>query len=416
MSFETSGPIARPRRSTMIAAALALALGTAAPACAQTTPAEPAVLKIGVLTDVSGPYSMNSGMGSVEAVHMAVEAFGGTVAGRKIEVLYADHQNKPDIGSAIARQWFDVEHVDVIVDLVNSAIALAVLDLARSRNKITLITGSASTEITNGSCSPLAAQWTFDTYQLANATATSNYQAGGKSWFFITPDYTFGLSAEREISVRVKALGGTVAGSVHFPLGTTDYASYLLQAKQSGAKVIYFANSGPDLINAVKQAGEFGVVRDGIMVAATFTELEVGSIGLNLAQGAVTASPWSMNRTPAAAEWSKRYVERTRKTPAFSHAALYSTVRHYLQAVADSKAFDGPTVMARMRATPVNDIFTANGVLRVDGLMEHDWYLNQVKSPAESKAPGDYFKLIATLPGAQVARPLSESTCVLVKK
>jgi branched-chain amino acid transport system substrate-binding protein len=359
---------------------------------------------------------MNSGMGSVEAVKMAVEAFGGAVAGRRIDVRFADHQNKPDIGLGIAREWFDVDHVDVIVDLVNSAIALGVIELARKRDKITLVTGAASTEITNAACSLLAAQWTFDPYQLANSTATSNFQHGGHSWFFITPDYTFGIAAEREISARVLALGGTVLGGVHYPLGETDYASYLLQAKQKNAQVIYFANSGPDLINAVKQAGEFGVVRDGMMLAATFTELEVSAIGLNLAQGAVTASPWSINRSLEAAEWSKRYTARMQKTPAFSHAALYSAVRHYLQAVKDTGSADGPTVMARMRSTPVNDIFATNGVLRADGLMQHDWYLNQVKSPAESSGPGDYFKLIATLPGGQVARPLSESTCPLLKK
>lgn len=401
------------RRATLMGGLAMLGAGALPmPAIAQS---DLGVLKIGVLTDMTGPYSMNSGMGSVEAVRMAVEAFGGSVDGRKIEILYADHQNKPDTGVGIARKWMDVDQVDVIVDLVNSAVALAAIDIARSRGKVLLITGSASTDITNDACSPTTAQWTFDTYQLANATATSNYRRGGHTWFFLTPNYTYGLSAEREISARVAALGGTVLGSVHYALGETDYAPYLLQAKQKNPQVLAFANSGPDLINAIKQAGEFGIVDSGIMLAATFTELEVEAIGLKLAQGAFTASPWSVNRSPEAAEWAQRFLARTKKMPAFSQAALYSAVRHYLQAVKDSRTVDGPAVMAKMKATSVNDIFTANGVLRADGLLVHDWYLNQVKKPSESESPNDYFNLVETLPGADIARPMSEGTCKIAK-
>ena len=389
---------------------LALLLGMSAAAFAGEGP-----VKIGVLGDSSSINAAIGGKGSVEAVKMAVED-AGPVLGAPVEVVSADHQNKADIGSNIARRWLDVEGVDVIADLPNSAVAIAVSQVARDKHKIALI-GAGSSDITGQYCSPYSAQWVYDSYALGKVLGTSVTKEGGDSWFFITVDYTFGHALERDTSQFVKAAGGKVLGSVRAPLNTSDFSSFLLQAQASGAKVIAFANTGNDTVNAIKQGREFGMNPDGAQqfVALNAYISDVTSMGLAIGQGVLLTEPFYWDQDDQTRAWSKRFEERVGHKPTAIQAGAYSEVSHYLKAVKAAGSKDADKVMAKMREIPINDFMTHDGKLRDDGRVERDMYLFKVKTPTESKGPGDLYKLIARIPAEQVARPLSEGGCPLVK-
>jgi branched-chain amino acid transport system substrate-binding protein len=373
-------------------------------------------LRIGVLTDEGGPFSTLSGEGSVEAARMAVEDFGGKVLGQRIEVIDADHQNKPDVGLGIARRWFENEHVAVIVDLANSAIALGVQDLARREGRISLTSTSGSADLTGKACSPLGAQWTWDTYAVAVAPVRALIAQGYDSWFFITADFAFGAAMQRDAERAIRDAGGKVLGSVKHPLNTSDFASYLLQAQASGAKVVAFANGGSDTINAVKQAAEFGLTAKGAKLAAFALNItDIHSLGLATAQGIVFVEGFYWDRDDGARAWSRRFFARRKAMPSQMQAGVYSAVESYLKAVQAAGTEDGAKVMAQLRARPVKDFFATSGRLRLDGRMVHDMYLVQVKTPAESTGDWDYYKILRTIPGEQAFRPLADSACPLVK-
>ncbi|MEN2979320.1 ABC transporter substrate-binding protein [Tistrella bauzanensis] len=376
------------------------------------------VVRIGVLNDQSGIYTDLSGPGGVAAAQMAVEDFGGSVAGAKIEVVSADHQNKPDIGSNIANEWFDRDGVDAIFDVPTSSVALAVQNIAKEKGKILIDHGAATSDLTGKACSPTGIHWTYDTYALANGTGGALVQQGAKKWFFLTADYAFGHALERDTMNAVKAAGGEVVGSVRHPFPNTDFSSFLLQAQGSGAEVIGVANAGGDTVNTIKQASEFGITQGGQRLAGLLLFLtDVHSLGLQVSQGLVltTGFYWDLNDETRA--WSKRFAERNNgRMPTMVQAGIYSSVMHYLKAIEATKSDEGKAVVAQMKQTPVNDFFAKGGTIREDGRMVHDMYLMQIKSPDESKAPYDYYKLLATIPGDQAFRPLSESECPLVKK
>jgi branched-chain amino acid transport system substrate-binding protein len=372
-------------------------------------------VKIGVLNDQSGLYADLAGQGSVEAARMAVEDFGGSVNGAAIEVLSADHQNKPDVGSNVVRQWIDVDGVDVVVDVPTSSVALAVTEITREKDRVFLNSGAATTELTNEACSPTTIHWTYDTYALAVGTGRAMVQQGGDSWFFITADYAFGHQLEEDTSNVVKEEGGEVLGSVRHPLSTADFSSYLLQAQGSGAKVIGLANAGTDTTNAIKQANEFGITQAGQQLASLLMFLtDIDALGLDVAQGLVmtTGFYWDMNDETRA--WSERFNERVGQMPTMVQAGVYSAVTHYLNAIQEAGSDEAKTVVEQMKATPVNDFFAPNGTVREDGRMVHDMYLAQVKTPDESEGRWDYLKILRTIPGDQAFLPLSESRCDLV--
>jgi branched-chain amino acid transport system substrate-binding protein len=372
-------------------------------------------VKIGVMNDQSGLYADLAGQGSVEAARMAVEDFGGSVNGASIEVLSADHQNKPDIGSNIVRQWIDVDEVDVVVDVPTSSVALAVTEIVKEKDKVFLVSGAASTELTGGACSPNTIHWTYDTYALAVGTGRAMVQEGGDSWFFITADYAFGHQLEEDTSTVVKEEGGEVLGAVRHPLSSSDFSSYLLQAQGSGAKVIGLANAGTDTTNSIKQANEFGITQAGQQLAALLLFLsDVHALGLDVAQDLVltTGFYWDMNDETRA--WSERFNERAGQMPTMVQAGVYSAVLHYLNAIKEAGSDDAKAVVEQMKATPVNDFFAKNGTIRDDGRMVHDMYLARVKSPDESTGEWDYYEILRTIPGDQAFLPLSESTCSLV--
>ena len=381
------------------------------PAWAQSEP-----IKIGVLTDMSGAYSDSAAMGSVEAVRMAFEEFGNQVGGHPLEVLYADHQNKPDVGSGIARKWFDVDQVNAIVDMPNSAIALAAMELAKTRNKLIFATGAGAPDISQEQCNPLTLQWTFDSYQMAASLVRPVVERGGKSWYEIMPNYVFGTMLGKDMADQVTKLGGQMLGVARPPLDATEFSANLLAAQGSGATVLGqgFANTAGQTI--LKQATEFGLTRTMTVAAVSLLDNDVRALGLPTAQGLVTSVAWVPDRNDAAKAWSEAFRKRYGRMPSFTQAGTYSAVRHYLTAVKQTGSTESMTVIAAMRATPVNDMFATNGHIRADGIMVHDWYLRQVKTPAESTGPDDLFKLLAVIPGDQVVRPLSESKCPLVHK
>jgi len=373
-------------------------------------------LKIGILSDLSSVYSDIGGSGNVEATKMAIEEFGGSMFGAPIELLTADPQNKPDTAASIVRKWYENDGVDMIVDMPTSATALAGMELSKQFEKIMIVTDAASSDITGKSCSPFTAHWTYDTYANAHTVGGAIVKNGGDSWFFITADYVFGHSIERDTGEGVKAAGGKVLGSVKHPLNTPDFSSYLLQAQSSKAKIIGLANGGGDTINAIKQAGEFGIVSGGQNLAAIVMFIsDVHSLGLKLAQGLIITEAyyWDLNdRTRA---FGKRFFERMKRMPTMNQAATYSATLHYLKAVQAAGTKETKPVMAKMRATPVRDAFTDNGILREDGRMVHSMFLFEVKKPEESKGPWDYYKVLAEVPGDQAFRPLNEGGCPLVK-
>jgi branched-chain amino acid transport system substrate-binding protein len=380
-------------------------------ASAQQTP-----LKIGVLSDFSSVYSDIGGQGNVEATKMAIEDFGGQMFGKPIDMLSADVLNKPDVASTIARKWWETEGVDMIIDLPTSATALAVMELSKQYEKIMIVTDAASSDITGKSCSPYTAHWTYDTYANAHTVGSAIVKNGGDSWFFLTADYVFGHSVERDTGDVVKAAGGKVLGSVKHPLNTADFSSFLLQAQASKAKIIGLANGGGDTINAIKQAGEFGIVAGGQNLAAIVMFIsDVHSLGLKLAQGLIITEAYYWDLNDKTRAFGKRFQERIKRMPTMNQAATYSATLHYLKAVQAAGTKDTKTVMAKMREMPVKDAFTDNGVLREDGRMVHSMFLFQVKKPEESKGPWDYYKLLAEVPADQAFRPLKDGGCPLVK-
>ena len=374
-------------------------------------------VKVGVLNDRSGIYSDLSGEGSVVAAKMAIEDFKAIDKSITVDLISADHQNKPDIGSNIARQWFDQDGVDVILDVPTSSVALAVSQVTREKNKIFIDSGAGASDLTGAQCSPNTIHWTYDTYALAKGTASAMVKAGGKSWFFLTADYAFGHALERDASAIVKQTGGSVAGTVNVPFPATDFSSFLLQAQGSGANVVALANAGGDTINAIKQASEFGLTDGGQKLAALLIFIsDVHSLGLKVAQGLnlTEAFYWDLNEGTRA--WSKRFAAQMGgRMPTMDHAGVYAGLMHYLKAVSAVHGKDPTAVMAKMKATPTDDPLFGKGSVRVDGRTVHDMYLFEVKKPDESKGPYDYYKLIATIPGAEAFRPLNQGGCALVK-
>ena len=377
------------------------------------------VVKIGVLNDQSGLYADLSGQGSVLAAKLAVEDFGGKVDGTPIEVIFADHQNKPDVGSNIARQWFDVDQVDVIVDVPTSSVALAINEVTKSKNKVFLVSGAAASDLTGKACSPNTVHWTYDTWALANGTGKAVVKAGGDTWFFLTADYAFGQALERDVTAVVKASGGKVLGSVRHPLNASDFSSFLLQAQASKAKVIGLANAGGDTINSIKAASEFGIVKGGQKLAGLLVFItDIHALGLKVSQGLQLSSAFYWDRDDKTRAWSKRFSDRMNKRePSMVQAGVYSAVLHYLKAVQSLKSdADGKAVVDKMKQMPTDDPIFGKGSIRVDGRKIHPMYLYEVKSPAESKKPWDYYKLVREIPANEAFRPLSESDCPLVKK
>ncbi len=401
---------------SLIAAALAsVLLGAVSSPAAH---ADGKTVKIGVLNDMSSVYSYLGGMGSVAAAQMAVKDFGGKVLGKPIEIVYADHQNKPDVGVAIASKWFDEDGVDAILDLPTSSVAIAVQKVAQDRGKVDIISNGGSSELTNKFCSPTGVHWTYDTYQLAHVIGGAVVKQGGKTWFFITADYAFGHQLQDDTAVVVKAAGGTVVGSVNVPLNNADFSSFLLQAQQSKAQIIGLANAGGDTVNSIKQASEFGIVQGGQRLAGLLVFIaDVDALGLKTAQGLLLSESYYWDQNDQTRAFAKKFeAAYNGKVPTSGQAGVYTAVMHYLKAMQAAKTEDGAKVVAQMRAMPINDFMTRNGKLRIDGRVIRDVYLFQVKKPEESKYPYDYYKQLAMIPGDQAFRPLSESECPLVKK
>jgi branched-chain amino acid transport system substrate-binding protein len=397
--------------------ALAAAILWTAAASAQGGKVSDGVVRIGFLLDMSGLYADVTGPGSAAAAQMAVEDFGGKVLGSPIDVLVADHFNKADVAASKAREWFDTGRVDAILDVAASATALAVVDVAKTKDKIVVMNGPGAIRLTNEACTPISVHYAYDTYALARTTGAATVKQGGDTWFFITADYAFGHELERDASETVKAGGGKVLGSAKAPLSTADFSSYLLQAQGSKAKVVGLANAGGDFTNAVKQASEFGLTQAGQKLAGLLVyDQDIHSLGLKATQGMLLTSGfyWDMNDETRA--WAKRYFDRVGKMPNMSQAGVYSTVMHYLKAVQAAGTDATGPVMTKMRATPINDFYARNGRIREDGRMVHDMYLFEVKKPEESKGAWDLYKLIATVPGDEAFQPLSQSRCPLVKK
>ncbi|MBB4194366.1 branched-chain amino acid transport system substrate-binding protein [Rhizobium aethiopicum] len=373
-------------------------------------------VKIGILNDQSGVYADFGGKSSVEAAKMAVEDFGGKVLGVPVEIVDADHQNKPDIASNIARQWYDTEQVDAIMELTTSSVALAVQAIAKEKKKIDIVTGAATTDLTGKACSPYGFHWAYDTHALAVGTGGALVKQGGDSWFFLTADYAFGYSLEQQTSEYVKASGGTVVGTVRHPLSTQDFSSFLLQAQSSGAKVIGLANAGLDTSNAIKQAAEFGITQGGQHLAALlFTLAEVHGLGLEAAQGLTLTEGYYWNRDDESRAFAKKFFDRTGKMPNMVHTGTYSAVTQYLKAVQKAGTDETEAVAKQLHEMPVDDVFGRGGTVGPNGRMIHDMYLLQVKKPADSKEPWDYFNVLATIPGKDAYIDPAKSGCDLVK-
>ena len=404
------------KKSAAVATGAMLLLACALVAKAQDKVSD-GVVKIGMLEDMSSIYADITGLGAVTAARMAVEDFGGKVLGRPIEVVSADHQNKPDIASATVRQWFDVEHVDALMDVAASATALAAIEVARNKNKIVVLNGPGATRITNEACTPISVHYTYDNYALSHGTGAAMVKAGNDTWFFLTADYAFGHDLEQVTADVVKANGGKVVGSIRVPINTSDFSSALLQAQASKAKVVGLANAGADTTNAIKQAAEFGIVRGGQKLAGLLVYInDVNALGLEAAQGMQLTTAFYWDRNEASRAWAQRYFARMKKMPNMTQAGIYSATLHYLKAVQAAGTDETQAVMEKMRATPIDDFFVGNGRIREDGRMVHDMYLYEVKAPAESKAAWDYYKLVATIPAEQAFQPLAQSKCPLVKK
>jgi branched-chain amino acid transport system substrate-binding protein len=391
----------------------ALLVAAATPALADVSDGK---VKIGILNDQSGVYADFGGKWSFEAAKMAVEDFGGKVAGAPVEVISADHQNKPDIASNIARQWYDTEQVDAIMELTTSSVALAVQGISAEKKRINIVTGAATTDLTGKACSPYGFHWAYDTHALAVGTGGALVKQGGASWYFLTADYAFGYSLEEQTANFVKTQGGQVVGAVRHPLATTDYSSFLLQAQSSGAKVIGLANAGLDTSNSIKQAAEFGIVAGGQRLAALlFTLAEVHGLGLESAQGLTLTEGFYWDRDDESRAFAKKYMEKTGRMPNMVHAGTYSAVTQYLKAIDKAGSDETEAVSKLLHEMPVDDVFGRGGKVGPNGRMIHDMYLLEVKKPSESKQAWDYFKVLATIPGDEAYIKPAESGCPLVK-
>lgn len=395
-----------------LAAAMLTAITTGATAQVSNN-----TVKIGVLTDLSGLYSDLSGQGSIVAARMAIEDFGKTVLGKPIELISGDSHNKADVAANKAREWIDQQNVDVLMDLVPTNAALAVMDIAQQKNKLAIVVGSASSVISNEKCTSTSVHWMYDTYSSSVGTGKALLKRGGDSWYFLTADYAFGKSLEKDVSDVVTAGGGKVLGSARHPLNSNDFSSYLVQAQASKAKVMGLANAGGDAVNAVKQAGEFGIAAKGMVVAPLLMFIsDVHAIGLKYAQDMYLTEGFYWDYNDGTRAWSKRFFAIQKKMPTMAQAGMYSAVTHYLKAVKAAGTDDTAAVMKKMRELPVNDVVIPKGTLRADGRMVHDMLLLQVKKPAESKSPWDYYKVVDVIPGSEAFRPLAQSGCPLVKK
>jgi branched-chain amino acid transport system substrate-binding protein len=394
--------------------ALGALLGGIASAAAQISDG---VVKLGVLTDMSSLYSDATGAGSLLAAQMAAADFGGKVLGAPIEVIGGDHQNKPDIGSSLAREWYDTGKVDAILDTPTSSVALAVQQITKDKDRVFLMSGPGASDLTGKACSPNGIHWTYDTYALSNVAGKAIVKRGDDSWFFITADYAFGHALERDAAAVVERSGGKVLGAVRAPLNTQDFSSFLVQAQASKAKVVGLANAGGDTQNAIKQAYEFGLLKGGQKLAALlFNITDIHSLGLEAAQGLMVTEGfyWDINDETRA--FGNRFLAKAGHMPTMIQAGVYSAVTHYLKAIDAVGTDAAKPVLAKMKATPINDFFAKNGRIREDGRMVHDMYLMQVKAPAESKGPWDVYKLLATVPGDEAYRPLADGGCPLVTK
>ena len=399
-------------RKLVMAASVAMAMGSAH---AQISDG---VIKIGVLNDQSSLYADISGPGGAVAARMAVEDFGAAKKGMKVEVISADHQNKPEVGSSIARQWYDVDKVDVIVDVPTSSVALAINQVTREKNKAFLVSGAASSDLTGKACSPNTIHWTYDTWMLAHGTGSAIVGTGKKTWFFLTADYAFGHALERDTEEVVVKSGGKVLGKVRHPLNAQDFSSFLLQAQTSKAQVIGLANAGGDTINSIKQAAEFGIVKGGQSLAGMLVFIsDVHALGLQTAQGLIFTETFYWDRNDASRAFAKRFAPQYKgNMPTMVQAGIYSAVLHYLKAVEALKSDDAPKVIAKMKEMPTDDPLFGKGRIRRDGRKIHDAYLVEVKKPSESKGPWDYYKVLATIPAEKAFRPESEGGCELVAK
>jgi branched-chain amino acid transport system substrate-binding protein len=375
------------------------------------------VVKIGVLTDMSGVYADYGGPGAVTAAKMAIEDFGGKMFGKNIEIVNADHQNKPDIAKSVTQQWFDRDKVDMTVENLNSSVALAVQALGKEKNKITIVTGAASSRMTNEDCAPdTGIHYLMDTIALSNVVGKAIVKDGGNSWFFLTADYAFGHSLEKDTGEVVKAAGGKVMGAVRHPLSTGDFSSFLLQAQSSGAKVVGLANAGGDTVNSIKAASEFGLTKKQNLAALLMLISDVHAVGLNTAQGLYLTEGWYWNMNDESRKWASRFEATMKRKPNSNHASVYSSTLHYLNAVKAAGTDDTAAVMKKMRETPINDMFAKGGKLREDGRMVHDMYLFQVKTPAESKGPWDYYNLKGTVKGEDAFQSIAAGKCAAAKK
>lgn len=373
-------------------------------------------VRIGVLSDMSGQYSDSGGRGGVEAAKMAIEDYGSKVLGKPVELVFADHQNKADIGGAKARQWWDAEGVDMIVDLNNSAIAGAVFTLAKERNKIAIATGALSPALHNDLCAPTTVHYTVDSYSLGKTAVQSMLDQGKKDWFILAVDYSYGKVTAETVSNFVKEGGGKVLGTVFHPFNAGDFSSFMMQAQASKAQAVALANGTQDTVNSIKAAREFGMMKNQVFVPQLVYITDAHAMGLQLGQGLTFATAFYWDRNDASRNWSKKYFERMKKMPTMNQASIYSAVTQYLKAVEAAGTDDGLTVSKQLKSVKINDTFAQNGHVREDGLMVHDMFLAQIKAPNESKAPWDYYKILDTIPGDKAFMPLSKSTCPLVTK
>ena len=407
-------------------ALLSMAANVAVGQTAKPAAAKPAVAKavavsgdkviIGVMNDMSGLYADIAGPGSVEAAKMAVADFGGKVLGKSIDILSADHQNKPDVGANKAREWYDTQGVDMIVDVPTSSVALAVAKVSAEKKRVFINSTGATTRLTNEDCTAYTVHYSYDTYALANGTGKAIVQQGGKSWFFLTADYAFGHSLENDTAAVVKANGGEVKGAVRHPLNASDFSSFLLQAQASKAQIVGLANAGGDTINSVKAANEFGLTKNQTLAGLLMFISDVHSLGLQTAQGMMLTDAWYWDMNEETRKFGRRFFEKMKRMPSFAQAGVYSGVLSYLKAVQAAGTDDADKVMVELKKLKINDMFAKNGYIRQDGRMVHDMYLMQVKKPSESKYPWDYYNVKAVIPAEQAFQPLSKSTCPLIKK
>ena len=374
-------------------------------------------VKIGVLDDMSGPYAENTGPGDVASVKFAIADFGGSVLGKPIELVTADFQSKVDVGVGIAKRWYDDENVDLVIGIPNSAIALALVKIAGDKNRIVMPTAAATSELTGKSCGANSIHWIYDTYGQGKTIVTALTKQGGDTWFFITVDYAFGLAVEADATKFITAAGGKVLGSVKHPLNSMDFSSYVQQAQSSKAKGLIFANGGSDIVNGIKQAAEFGLVKQGMRISAPLAQFpDVHGVGLKIAQGVLIASPFYYDMTPEARAFTDRFTKEIGRPPSFIQAGTYGAVMHYLKAVKAAGTDEAKAVLAEMRKLPINDFMTKNGGIRADGRVIRDMYLMQAKTPEESKGEWDLVKMVATVPGAEAFRPLADGGCALATR